>query len=111
MKAGRNDLDCVLGVSLNEALPHLRPGGPWGRCGLACRGGDAVRVRALARGVGAGGPGGAPRRAAAALVGRDERNARLTPASAVLQESGGPQTQVPVDAASDHGLYSFQFSK
>lgn len=45
------------------------------------------------------------------MVGRDERNARLTPASAVLQESGGPQTQVPVDAASDHGLYSFQFSK
>ncbi|XP_048971627.1 RNA-binding motif, single-stranded-interacting protein 2 isoform X4 [Canis lupus dingo] len=50
--------------------------------------------------------------AEAALVGRARRIAQLDPrALAVVQESGSQQNPVPVDAPSDHGLYSFQFNK
>nr|XP_035970330.1 RNA-binding motif, single-stranded-interacting protein 2-like [Halichoerus grypus] len=40
--------------------------------------------------------------------------ARYTPvpsAGVAAEESGGQQTPVPVEAPSDHGLYSFQFNK
>lgn len=102
MNVGGEDLVCVLGPGpcclRLAALDRVS-----GR-GHGALGGREVMLCAWGRGwVGKETP---------PWVGRDRRNIHLdSPAWAVLQESSGQQTQVPVEAPSDPGLYSFQFNK